>query len=139
MSRGFLRRRADEERRKSSMLREISSRYDGLTVMLFGSRARGEHTAASDYDLIVIYDDPDELRGFKKELKKERIPADLHCFTLREAIELLRSSTVLLDALEEGIVLREGIALEPLREEMGRLKGKGYRRVKGGWIIPSAD
>lgn len=136
MSRGFLRRRVEEERRRNSTLRELSSKYEGLTVILFGSRARGGFTPASDYDLVVIYENPDDLRKFKEELRRERIPADLHAFTLREAMELLKSSTLLLDALEDGLVLGEGIPLGPLREEMMRLKEGGYRKLKGGWIIP---
>lgn len=136
MSRDFLRRRVEEEKRRSSTLREVSSKYERLTVILFGSRARGGFTPASDYDLVVIYENPDDLRKFKEELRRARIPVDLHAFTLREAMELLKSSTFLLDALEDGLVLREGIPLGPLREEMRNLRERGYRRVEGGWIIP---
>ena len=60
---------------------------------------------------------------------------DVHSFTLEEALDALPYSTVILDALTEGIVLKEGPPLRPLTEKLKSLKRKGYRKVEGGWII----
>jgi len=134
MSKGFLRRTVERERLKEERLREIVDRFK-VTVILFGSRARGGSTPASDYDLLIIYDDPAELEKLMSDLKDARVPVDVHVFTLKDALNTMPTSTIILDALEEGIVLKEGIPLEPLRERLRSLKDKGYRKVEKGWIL----
>ncbi len=132
MLRGFLRRRVEKEKRRREELVRLASEFKELTIILFGSRARGDHTAASDFDLLVVYDDVDALNEFKEKLRKSGIPADVKAYRLEEALALMSSSTVILDALAEGLVLQRGKFLERLREEFRRA---GCRKVRGGWIL----
>jgi len=134
MSKGFLRRIVERERLREERLREIVDRFK-VTVILFGSRARGGSTPASDYDLLIIYDDPAELEKLLSSFKDARIPVDVHAFTLEDALNTMPTSTIILDALEEGAVLKESIPLGPLRERLRSLKDKGYRKVGKGWIL----
>ncbi len=92
-----------------------------VTAALFGSRAKGESTPASDYDLLLICEDPSTSEKILRDLREARIPMDAHCFTLSEALEAPLSSTVILDALTDGTVLREGISLRPLIEKLKSL------------------
>jgi len=129
-----LRRIVERERLREERLREIVDRFK-VTVILFGSRARGGSTPASDYDLLIIYDDPAELEKLLSSFKDARIPVDVHAFTLEDALNTMPTSTIILDALEEGAVLKESIPLGPLRERLRSLKDKGYRKVGKGWIL----
>jgi len=115
-------------------LREIASRFN-MTIVLFGSRAKGKSTPASDYDLLVIYDDPAELEELLRELRGARIPADVHAFNLADALNAMPTSTIILDALEEGVVLKEGISLRGFRERLAALKSAGYRKEAEGWVL----
>ena len=45
-----------------------------LSVILFGSYAKGRHTAASDVDLLVIYDDPRRPNAYEIVVESLRIP-----------------------------------------------------------------
>jgi len=134
MSKGFLRRTVERGKLREERLREIVDRFK-VTVILFGSRARGGSTPASDYDLLIIYDDPAELEKLLSSFKDARIPVDVHAFTLEDALNTMPTSTIILDALEEGIVLKESIPLGPLRERLRSLKDKGYRKVGKGWVL----
>ncbi len=134
MLKGFLRRMVERDRKRRRKLEEIVKRYD-VTAVLFGSRARGDATPASDYDLLLIYEDPSTLERLLEDLREARIPVDVHSFTPEEALEVLPYSTVILDALTEGIVLKENLPLKPLTEKLKSLRRRGYRKVEGGWII----
>ncbi|RDD53181.1 MAG: nucleotidyltransferase domain-containing protein, partial [Candidatus Korarchaeota archaeon NZ13-K] len=101
-----MRRIVERERLREERLREIVDRFK-VTVILFGSRARGGSTPASDYDLLIIYDDPAELEKLLSSFKDARIPVDVHAFTLEDALNTMPTSTIILDALEEGAVLKE--------------------------------
>jgi predicted nucleotidyltransferase len=41
----------------NDLLGKIVSRADPVQVWLFGSRARGDHQADSDYDILIVVDD----------------------------------------------------------------------------------
>ncbi|MEM2364726.1 MAG: nucleotidyltransferase domain-containing protein [Candidatus Bathyarchaeia archaeon] len=45
-----------------------------LSVILFGSYAKGRHTAASDVDLLVIYDGPRRPNAYEIVVESLRIP-----------------------------------------------------------------
>jgi len=55
---------ADEITRGDTVLRKIIERlvatFDPERIYLFGSRARGDHTSESDYDVMVLVDSSDE-------------------------------------------------------------------------------
>ncbi len=74
MLRGSLRRMVERDRNRRKKLEKIVDRYD-VTAVLFGSRARGDAIPASDYDLLLIYEDPSTLERLLEDLRGARIHA----------------------------------------------------------------
>jgi hypothetical protein len=75
-------------------------------IILFGSRARGEHRPESDYDLLVI---SDELRDYD-EVYRPVSGRGLHCDVVPCAVQTWKEAAldaggVLRAALDDGIVL----------------------------------
>jgi hypothetical protein len=100
-------------------------------VVLFGSRARGEHTPLSDYDLLVVVDRAPEKRV------QVRWPAQTFTYSLEEARQGLAGlDTILLDALTEGRLLCGDEALlaelKALAEEV--VRARRLRKTPKGWM-----
>jgi HEPN domain-containing protein/predicted nucleotidyltransferase len=57
--------------------RTIVDRFAPERIVLFGSRARGDHQPESDYDLIVVLETPLE-RGDRDGLIRDALPDDKH-------------------------------------------------------------
>ena len=57
-------------------------------IILFGSRARGEKTAQSDYDLLVIKDDIENERDIARQIKYKLL--DEH---IGQSVDVLVAST----------------------------------------------
>ncbi|MCS6784866.1 MAG: nucleotidyltransferase domain-containing protein [Candidatus Caldarchaeum sp.] len=104
---------------------------ESLLVVLFGSRARGEETPLSDYDLLVV----------KTRREGERLvirwPAQLFVFGLSEIHDEVENlNTVVLDALTEGKLLcgnRE--TFEKLRREaLEMVERRRIRKTASGWL-----
>ncbi len=85
-------------------------------VILFGSRARGDHLLDSDYDLIVV---SPRFQGMPfsrraavilKELYRRGVYGDfeLLCYTPEELRRKAREIGVVAVALEEGVEIGEG-------------------------------
>ena len=82
-------------------------------VVLFGSYARGDFTANSDVDLLIIEREPFDRRSRRKELAKIRqalagfaVPKDLLLFTPEEVAEWRDATNhVIACALREGKVM----------------------------------
>lgn len=56
-------KRAAEEYQKR-IVRSIRKVYgDNVTIILFGSRARGDHSLKSDFDILVITETPGDILG----------------------------------------------------------------------------
>ncbi|BAJ51213.1 conserved hypothetical protein [Candidatus Caldarchaeum subterraneum] len=103
---------------------------DSLLVILFGSRARGEETPLSDYDLLVIK----KRRGDRVVLKW---PAQIFNYTVDEVFEeLSRLNTLVLDAVLEGRLLCGDEQLfEKLRREAEKIVEKQWlRKSETGWV-----
>ena len=92
-------------------------------VVLFGSRARGDHRPDSDYDLLVVLSEKDaetidQLYRAVQEVELETIRAISLLIRTREQYEIARSrgERVLRDMEEEGYLLwslSSGSAFEP--------------------------
>jgi len=92
-------------------------------VVLYGSRARGDHRPGSDYDLLVVLSEKDaetvdRLYRAVQEVELETLRAISLLIRTREqyAIARSRGERVLRDAEEEGYLLWSlsfGSALEP--------------------------
>lgn len=96
------------------ILNEIVSRIVAAVkpdrIILFGSRARGEHGSNSDYDLLVIKDDAEHRRRLAQRLYLELygIPAGVDVIVeTTEHLERVKNlpGTFYADALKEGIVV----------------------------------
>lgn len=103
---------------------------EGYTVVLFGSRARGEARIDSDWDLAIIGERP------PPEPPHDLIQA--HFATADEARRLVvEFNTVFVDAFYEGVLL---CGDERLYEELKALAGettRGYVKTRDGWIARS--
>ena len=138
MLRGFLRRRklADELRRRR-LLEIVKGSREKVAVVLFGSRARGGANFSSDFDLLILHREGgrEEAERLVEALRSEGIPVDAHIYSLREASEHLPTSSILLDALQEGEVLVDRLGISDLIERARELRRKGIGRVEGGWKL----
>ena len=84
-------------------------------VILFGSRARGDHLLNSDYDLIVVSSRfqgipfPRRAAAILKELYRRGVHGDfeLLCYTPEELERKAREIGVVSVALREGIEIEE--------------------------------
>jgi len=137
MRRGFLRKLKEREERRKLAFQRILEEMSGreIAIILFGSRARGESSASSDFDILAIVKDKNVAKGLKEALRREKIPSDLYIYDLEEARRLLPFSSILLDALQEGVILLDKLGINELLKEAAELKKKGIGRVKGGWKI----
>jgi uncharacterized protein len=87
----------------------VNRLIDGLhprAIILFGSRARGNHRAESDYDLLVV---SERLLDYD-EVYRPVAGRGLHCDVVPCTLDAwqqahLDAGGVLRDALDEGIVL----------------------------------
>ena len=82
-------------------------------IILFGSRARGDARADSDYDLLVIANgDPHELtRRASRVLRGRRFALDLLAYSRAYIDQRLEHSSLLKRIMREGTVLYEDRAL----------------------------
>ena len=91
----------------------VSELLPKSSILLFGSRARHDHTDDSDYDLMIItkdFHDQKQVRLFKslirKKLAHNHIPADI-IIQCKEEVELKKKITghIVRQAFMEGIPL----------------------------------
>ena len=95
----------------SELMRRILSFYDPVRVWLFGSRARGEARATSDWDLMVVVDDPTpeavlDLDVAWRLQHGSGVYADI--VVCRESdfeSDVRRPNTIAFDAGREGVLL----------------------------------
>ena len=97
-----------------SIIRETASKFiPGSKILLFGSRARKDNSADSDYDFLVITRDTIDIRKkrilksmMRKELAKYKIPADI---LIQSEDEINSKKEITGHILKQ--VLQEGVAL----------------------------
>jgi len=78
-----------------------------LLVILFGSYAKGRHTAASDVDLLVVYEGPRRPNAYEIVVESLRIPRLEPLIYSREEFELLakRNPPFIRALLRDGLIL----------------------------------
>lgn len=111
-------------------VRRVSNKLRLHAVILFGSRARGDHGPWSDYDLLLI---GDFREPYLKRLKTLfdltegiRISIEPHPYTLDEALRMLeRGSPIIVDAIEEGKILHADESSKKLFEKYQAMKRAG--------------
>jgi predicted nucleotidyltransferase len=95
------------------LLDRIIARWNPQQVWLFGSRARGDATPGSDWDLFVVIDDSaeeDELDpGVGRRLRREcGVRADVIPWRASEFAEFRRTpNTLAYSVAREGVLLHE--------------------------------
>ena len=83
------------------------------TILLYGSVSRGTQTAESDYDLLVLTEQPlskterDELRHrvFELELEREAILSKIYCSREEWNSLLWRGSPLYIEIQRDGVTL----------------------------------
>ncbi|MGP3667582.1 MAG: nucleotidyltransferase domain-containing protein [Candidatus Bathyarchaeota archaeon] len=121
-------------------LKRLLKYFDGdVTVILFGSYAKGDFNKASDYDLVLI---SNKLKGNPLErtkqvykLNEEFLPLDILAFTQEEFLKAMENlSPTALDAIEEGKVLHDNGFYDEARKRLLELKEKGLRKERY-WVM----
>ena len=96
-----------------SLLDRVITRWNPQQVWLFGSRARGDSTPESDWDLFVVVDDrvaDDELDpGVGRRLRREcGVRADVIPWRASEFVEFQDiPNTLAYSVAHEGVLLHE--------------------------------
>ena len=121
-----------------SALREHGEKV--LSIVLFGSRARGDHTCYSDVDVFVVLSESkerflDRLSDFVAYCQEGLVEALIYTKDEVEAMFASRNP-FLLDVLHEGIPLFDRGFWGELKSRFAKLVEKGLvKRCNGGWRI----
>ena len=126
--------------RLKAFVERIARHLEGkVTIILFGSYARGNYNLASDFDIIVI---SDRLKGNPLErtrelymLNEEFLPVDIIAYTRKEFLKALENlSPSALDAMEYGKVLYDNGFYKVAKKKFEELKKKGLKK-KRYWMM----
>jgi len=125
----------------TKVVNTLKTKFKITGIILTGSRARGNWTPWSDYDLLIIGEFPEDyltrLSKILDVLSNISIEIEPHPYTLSETFEMLRrGNPIIFDALDEGIVLYETSGLRRLYNIFKELKARGMRRTNTSIIIP---
>lgn len=95
------------------LLDQIVQLASPVRVLLFGSRARGEGSVTSDYDLLVIVKDGEGRRStaqmLYREIKGVKTPFDLIVATENDLVRYADNPFMVFNsALKEGSIIWEG-------------------------------
>lgn len=117
----------ERERRFNALLQRLCQ--SSLAVVLFGSRARGDHTPLSDWDILVLT----ETGHYRVEAGEL---GQIFWLPIDEVDRVLDFSMVLLDAVMEGKLLcGSGEAFAKVRDRVeAYVKSRGLVKTKSGWI-----
>lgn len=94
-------------------IRETLSSIDYEKLILFGSRARGDHTSASDFDLLVVLKNIIPLREkinlssqLRKRFAERMIDADILIKDRQDISYLMdKPGSIVRNALREGLAI----------------------------------
>ena len=110
------------------------------SIILFGSRARGDHTQGSDFDLIFVGDFKDNF--IKRplnllKLNESKYNYELFCYTEEEFEKMFRyGNALLLDALDEGVPLVGKDFFDTYKKQFNAMIEQGLKRSRCTWILP---
>lgn len=119
---------------------KVARKFEAQCVILWGSRARGDHTPTSDYDIIVIAD-------FKEKFL-DRLTTLMELAPLQPNIEVLgytpeefetmfqRGNVTALDAIHEGIPLHGKEYFTKYAKRLKELFERGLERTTCTWKLP---
>lgn len=113
-----------------------------LSIILFGSMAKGNYTRHSDYDLLVIVSH--EELSFKDRLYEYSLPSngwvESFVYTREEAESMLESfHPLILDSLKDGLVIYDKGFWNHLKAGFNKLLEEGVLTPKErGWVIKTS-
>ena len=88
--------------------KKLSKKIPVEKVILFGSRATGKIHKWSDFDLVIVSDEFEGQKSFKRGIGFRedwgyKYPVDFLCYTKEEFDRLKKRPTIVKNAVEEGI------------------------------------
>jgi len=111
--------------------------YGKVTIILFGSRARGDYSASSDTDLLIILERStwDDLKLILDLAYKCGVASpEPHVFSIDFVVRNFENNTLLLDAVYEGKVLVDEFnIIETLRKRL-EIVLKKLKKTRKGWL-----
>lgn len=109
-----------------------------MSMILYGSRARGDFKPSSDYDIIVIAENLPEFTQRWNLLCKYRtkIPLEPHGFTPEEFLAMIANcNPAALDAIYEGRVLHDRGFIQTAMVKFGEICDRyKLKKKENGWI-----
>ena len=104
----------------TELLGRIRATYRPVDILLYGSRARGEASAFSDWDIKVIVGDdaPDQLFSTMLAWKTQEgsgVYADISCARVSEFVSDLSVANSAADHMADEAVVLESGRVDPLR------------------------
>lgn len=117
-------------------VKRVSEAVKINAVVLFGSRARGDHGPWSDYDLFIMGEFHEKYLDRLKTLidlsSGFKLSIEPHPYTFEEAVEMLeKGHPTVVDAIEEGIVITADEKYDRLLEKYREMKKAGkLKRTK---------
>ncbi len=122
---------------------EVIRRFKPTCIILYGSRAKGTFTGASNIDIIVISNnfEQDFLSRIKDlvDANTSSFPIEPLGYTETEFETMLESCRITaLDAVREGIPLYGEDYFNKLKNKLNALESIGLYKGKVSWHIPAA-
>jgi predicted nucleotidyltransferase len=122
----------------------LRDRGEGVvSIILFGSMAKGSYTIYSDYDVLVVsrHEEPPLKVRLYEYSKYSDGWVEPFVYTTEEVKRMLRSFNMLiLDALKDGIVIHDKGFWSTLKGEFDEMLRSGILMPKeNGWIIRGRD
>lgn len=104
-----------------------------LSIILFGSFARGDYAESSDIDVLIVL--RSDLDWFDRQLLVSGIDAII--YTPEELERMFHENNgFILDILEDGIVVHDkGYWKEMRRRFLDKKESGSIKKVKNGWKI----
>ncbi|VVB61007.1 Nucleotidyltransferase domain protein [uncultured archaeon] len=92
------------------LLKKIKMKYRDAKILLFGSRARGDYLESSDYDLLVLSDDFENMPFRKRldeiyELVDRAVNVEIICLTHKEFNKRRNELSIIKEIAKEGLVV----------------------------------
>ncbi len=122
MSRKWLHYKVEKEKKierefRKALNKIISKLNEEVTIILFGSRATGNHMIGSDFDILVISDKFTDMNIFDRlNMLLKDLPLTLKIqiipLTTKEYKKALKDKSIIVsEALEKGKILYDGLSL----------------------------
>lgn len=87
---------------------KLKKKFKVGKLVLFGSRARGDHFSTSDFDFVLVSDDFKEIPFIFRasglfDYWNEKVDLEILCYTLEEFERKRKQFGIVRKAVEEGI------------------------------------